>query len=242
MVNDLLWLGLAVVSGVAGVGLFGFGARVVLHELQAAHWRRSLVAFELRLPRTATVAEVARWVGTLRAMVRARRWWSILPRWPLVVETSATREGVRRVVLIPSRLRSEVISTLGALVPGARLDELPGYLTTAERHRYQVAGEMRLRGFGDLLALGRADDASRHVLAALQPLETREMVRVQWIITGAKAPRWITSPTTDPKDLPELWKADEPMLSAACRVAVSSRMGKRRARTVFGRVWASLRG
>lgn len=240
--SDFLLLGLAVVSGLSGVALFVFGARVVVHELQVAHWRRSLTAFELRLPRTATVAEVGRWVGTLRAMVRARRWWSILPRWPLVVETSATRAGVRRVLLVPSRLRSDVISTLGAMVPGARLDELPDYLTTGERVRYQAAGEARLRGFGDLLAVGRAEDTSRHVLAALQPLNAGEVVRVQWLITGAKAPRWIVSPTTEAADMPELWRSDDPMLSATCRVAVSSRFGRRRARSVFGRVWASLRG
>ena len=175
-------------------------------------------------------------------MVRARRWWSILPRWPLVVETAATRAGVRRVLLVPSRLRAKVISTLGALIPGARLDELPDYLTTEKPIRYQAAGEARLKGFGDLLAVGRAEDASRHVLAALQPLETGEAVRVQWIITGARAPRWVTSPTTEDKDLPELWRSDDPMLSATCRVAVASRFGRARARSIFGRVWASLRG
>ncbi|MGH8473184.1 MAG: hypothetical protein ACREVJ_12170, partial [Gammaproteobacteria bacterium] len=128
--NEFLLLGLAAVCGLAGVALFAFGARVLVHEAQVDLWRRSLTAFELRLPRTATVVEVGRWVGTLRAMVRARRWWSVLPRWPLVIETSATRAGVRRVLLVPSRLRAEVISTLGALIPGARKVELPDYLTT----------------------------------------------------------------------------------------------------------------
>ena len=241
MVSDLLWLGLAAVLGLAGVGLFGFGARVVIHEWNVSRWRRSLVAFELRLPRTATVDEVGRWVGTLRAMVPARRWWSPLPRRPLVVETTATRDGIRRVVLVPSRLRTEVVATMGALLSGARPDELPDYLTTTTRHTYQAAGEARLKGFGDLLAVGRAEDTSRHVLAALQPLEDGEVVRVQWVITGARAPRWITSPATEDKDMPELWRSDDPMLSATCRVAVSSRLGRARARTIFGRVWASLR-
>ncbi|MGH3871291.1 MAG: type IV secretory system conjugative DNA transfer family protein [Pseudonocardiaceae bacterium] len=239
--SDLAWLALAVVAGLAGIAMFGFGARVVLHEFHVARWRRSLVAFELRLPRTATVAEVSRWVGTLRAMVPARRWWSPLPRCPLVVETTATREGIRRVLLVPARLRTEVVATLGAVISGARPDELPDYLTTTTRHTYQAAGEARLRGFGDLLAVGRAEDASRHVLAALQPLEAGEVVRVQWVVTGARAPRWITSPSTDDTDMPKLWRADDPMLSATCRVAVSSRFGRARARSIFGRVWASLR-
>jgi len=119
---------------------------------------------------------------------------------------------------------------------------LPDYLTGTERVRYQAAGEARLRGGGDLLALGRAEDTSRHVLAVLQPLEAGEVVRVQWLITGARAPRWVTAPTTEHADIPELWRSGDPMLCATCRVAVSSRLGKRRARSVFGRVWASLRG
>jgi hypothetical protein len=77
-------------------------------------------------------------------MVRARRWWSVLPRWPLAVETSATRAGVRLLLLVPARLRSDIISTLGAMVPGARLNELFDYLTGSERVRYQVTGEARL--------------------------------------------------------------------------------------------------
>ncbi len=240
--DDLVWLALAVVAGLAGAALVVFGARVVIHEVQVVCWRASLVAFELRLPRTATVGEVGRWVGTLRAMVRARRWWSVLPRWPLVVETTATQAGVRRVLLVPSRLRSEVISTLGALVPGARLVDLPDYLTTGARQRYQAAGEARLRGGGDLLALSRAEDSSRRVLAVLQPLEAGEEVRVQWLITGARAPRWATVSTTEPADLPELWRSEDPALNAVCRVAIASRFGKHRARAIFGRVWASLRG
>jgi len=178
----------------------------------------------------------------LHGYLTPEHWWSILPRWPLVVETTATRAGVRRVLLVPSRLRTEVVSTLAALVPGARLDELTDYLTGGERVRYQAAAEARLRGFGDLLALGRAEDTSRRVLAVLQPLEAGEVVRVQWLITGAKAPRWITAPTTVAADMPDIWKSDDPMLSATCRVAVSSRFGKARARSIFGRVWASLRG
>jgi Type IV secretion-system coupling protein DNA-binding domain len=242
MMSEVLWLAVAVVAGLAGAALFVFTVGMLIHQLQTARWRASLVAFEVRLPRTATVMEVGRWVGSVRAMVRARRWWSILPRWPLVVETSATRAGVRRVLLVPARLHSEVISTLGALVPGARLVDLPDYLTTGERVAYQAAGEARLRGGGDLLALGRAEDTSRRVLAVLQPLEAGEVVRVQWLITGAKAPRWVLAPATEDTDLPQMWKSEDPMLSAVCRVAVSSRFGRRRARAVFGRVWASLRG
>ena len=240
--RDVELLGLTVVFGLCGAALCLQGLRMIVHEAQTAAWRRSLTAYELRLPRTASVAEIGRWVGTARSMVRSRRWWSLLPRWPLVVETTATRSGVRWVLLVPSRLRADVVATLAAVVPGARLDERPGYVKESTWVRYQAAGEVRLRGGGDLLALGRAEDTSRHVLAALQPLETGEVVRVQWLITGARAPRWMTSPRTHQADMPPLWRTDDPILSAVCRVAVSTRFGKARARSVFGRVWASLRG
>ncbi|MGH3787825.1 MAG: hypothetical protein ACRDRG_15030, partial [Pseudonocardiaceae bacterium] len=65
---------------------------------------------------------------------------------------------------------------------------------------------------------------------------------MQWVITGARAPRWVTAPTTVEADMPQLWRTGDPMLCAVCRVAVASRFGRRRARSVFGRVWASLRG
>jgi energy-coupling factor transporter ATP-binding protein EcfA2 len=241
MMRDVAVLMLAMGAGLAGLVLVAFGVRVLVHEVQMAAWRRSLVALELRVPRTATVKDVARWVGTARAMVRSRRWWSLLPRWPLVMETTATKAGVRWVLLVPDRLRAQVISTVAATVPGARLEERPEYLSEA-MPRFQAAAEVRLRGGGFLLATGRAEDTSRHVLAALQPLEDGEVVRVQWLFTGAKAPGWITSPATKDTDVPALWRSDDPMLCAVCRVAVGSRFGTERARGVFGRVWAALRG
>ncbi|MGQ0715724.1 MAG: hypothetical protein ACT4NP_00180 [Pseudonocardiales bacterium] len=240
--SDLLWLVLAVGCALAGVGLVVFGARVVLHEMQVARWRRSLSAFELRISRTVTVDEVARWVGSVRAMTPPRRWWSVLPRCPVVVETVATRAGVKRVLLVPSRLVAEVVAVTAALLPTARLVDLSTYLAPSARVRFQVAAEVRLRGGGDLLALGRAEDTNRHMLASLQPLEAGESVRVQWLVTAARAPRWVTAPATDTKDVPELWRSDDPALSAVCRVAVASRFGRARARSIFGRVWASLRG
>lgn len=146
---DSLWLVFAAGLGAVGLCLVVFGLRIIVHEVQTWWWRRSLRAFELHLPRTASVEEVSRWVGTLRAILRARRWWSVLPRWPVGVETTATRGGVSRVVLVPSRLCADVQATLLAVLPGARLEELSYYLTDSGRVRYQVAAEARLKGSGN---------------------------------------------------------------------------------------------
>jgi len=68
---------------VAGTGLTGavftvLGVWVVAHEVQIWRWRRSLTAFHVRLPRTVSTAEVARWVSATRSIMRAHRWWSLL--------------------------------------------------------------------------------------------------------------------------------------------------------------------
>jgi Type IV secretion-system coupling protein DNA-binding domain len=238
VMSDFLLLLLAFTSGLAGLVLFACGARVLAHELHTWAWRRSLVAFELRIPRAVTAEDVARWVGLLRSLVPERRWWSALPRSPLCVETTATHDGIRHVVVCPGWRRTAVLSTLSAAIPGARLVKLTDYLTGCYGPRFQAAIEMRLRGGGELLATDRAADTSRHLIAALQPLQSGETIRIQWLFTGVRPPRWITRPAVD-ADIPDLWQAG-PVLSAVARLAVASPLGRSRARAVLGRVWAAL--
>lgn len=240
MTADLAWLGLAVLSGLAGIAVTVFGARVLIHEAHTAQWRRSLTAFELRMPLGASTDDLERWLATVWTLVPQRRWWSVLPRWPLCVETTATHEGIRHVVMISGWQPAAVLSTLSAAIPGARLVKLTGYLTGYYGPRFQVATEIWLRGRGELLATDRAADTSRHLVAALQPLQPGETVRIQWLITGARAPRWVIRSDAE-ADIPRLWKAG-PVLSAVGRLAVASRAGRARARAVHGRVWAALRG
>jgi Type IV secretion-system coupling protein DNA-binding domain len=238
--SDVLLLLLAVVCGLAGVVLFAFGVRVVVHETNTWMWRRSLVAFELRIPHSVDTDDVARWVGLVRSLVPQRRWWSALPRSPLCVETTATGEGIRHVVIIPQWRRTAVLATVSAALPSARLVALTDYLTGDYGPRFQAATEMRLRGGGELLATDRAGDTSRHLIAALQPLQPGETVRIQWLFTGVRAPRWIIRPDVE-ADVPGLWRAG-PVLCAVSRLAVASPLGRSRAKAVLGRVWAALEG
>lgn len=235
------WTLAALLFGIAGAS--GAAAlRLAVHLPQVWWWRSSLAAFELRLPRTTTVEDVSRWVGTLRAVLRARRWWSLLPRWPICLETTATKGGVRHVLVVPRRLHADVVSTLAAVLPGARLDELAHYLTRERVPRFRVAAETRLKSTGELLATDRGHDTNRHLLAALQPLHAGEVVRVQWLLAGALTPAWVIDPRTQPAMVPTYLKHTDPLLVAVCRVAVSSRLGRRRAKALHGRVWAALRG
>jgi hypothetical protein len=237
---DLLWLPLAVACGLSGLALFACGVRVLAHELHTWTWRRSLVAFELRIPHSATTDDVARWIGLVRSLLPERRWWSALPRSPFCLETTATHDGIRHVVVCPGRRQTAVLATVSAAIPGARLVAVKGYLTGDYGPRFHAATEMRLHGGGELLATDRAADVSRHVVAALQPLQPGETIRIQWLATGARAPRWITRPAVE-ADIPGLWRAG-PVLCAVARIGVGSPLGRVRARALLGRVWAAASG
>jgi hypothetical protein len=240
MVDFYTWAWIPVV----GAPLIVFGVVAVLRQVQMRQWRRSLTAWELRIARDTSSDDIARWVSALRSVARARRWWSVIARWPIGMELSATREGVARMVLIPSRLLGDVQATLSATIPGARLTERPDYLAQATGARYQISAEVRITGAGEPLATGRGQDANRHLLAALQPLEAGETVRVQWLMVAARSPRALLRPglsTQDVKAAGGLWASGDPVLWATCRVAVSSRFDKQRVRTLYGRTWSALR-
>jgi hypothetical protein len=236
--DTALWLAVAVLLALVGVWLVAVGVRVLVGEAQAAEWRRSLVGFELRLPRTVTTDDVARWLGTLWTLVPQRRRWSLLAHQPIGLETTADQHGIRHIVLVPGRWRTHVLSTLAAVLPGARLDELPA---VSEHGRFRQAVQLRLRGAVELFAVERGEDTSRSLLASLQPLEAGEVVRVQWLVTGAPPPRYVTSTETEPNTVPVVWRSG-PVLRAVCRIGVAAPAGRHRATAIFRRVWAAMSG
>ena len=181
--NDFLLLGLAVASGLS-VRVVHLRARVVTARNTARALRRSLVAFELRLPRTATVSEVGRWVGRCGRCAGAAG-WSILPRWPPVVETPPTADGVRRVLLVPSRLRADTSHRGARWCPAQPWTSypLPHHHDT---HTYNAAGEARLKAL--VICWRSAARRTRPGMfsSALQRW-SGEVVRVQWVVTGARA-------------------------------------------------------
>jgi hypothetical protein len=134
------------------------------------------------------VEHISGWISQLAAVLRAPRcWWNVFPRWPICIELVATEQGIQRQIVTPARLHPAVVATLAAALPGARLDNgIPTPLRS--RYRWCKAGEIRLRGARQLLAVDRAEDTSRHLLAVLQPLTPGEVVWVQWLLVGARAP------------------------------------------------------
>ena len=236
-----------------------WGCWRLTHLASAIIWRYTARVCRLQLPREATVEQVTAWTGQVAALLRSPRWWDFFPRWPIGVELVATEHGIDHLIIMPARLRAAVTATLEAALPGARLEDDPP-TSTPGAYRWRKAGEIRLRGKHQLLAVERAAEASRHLLAALQPLQRGEVVRLQWLLAGARAPRAVWSPQrTDQIVTPSWrgrnqtivrdrrqrvgirWQQDAPVLSAVCRVAVATGT-RRRACGVLRGVRAGLRG
>ncbi|MGH3772708.1 MAG: type IV secretory system conjugative DNA transfer family protein [Pseudonocardiaceae bacterium] len=217
-------------------------------------WRASLTAFGLRLPVDVDAEQAGRWIGTLAGMMDSPWWWCRIPRWwplgitrwPLTLEVVATDRGIQHVLVVPSMMAGEILDSLAAVMPGVRADELPTYLD-GQSPRWRVAKELRLSGTRQLLDTRRAGDTARHVLASLQPLNSGEQIRIQWIITGAR-PSWRVrhDDKRHDKDHPPKakmlrWRTAHPMLTATCRLCIATDT-RRRARRLLGKLFAALRG
>lgn len=222
------------------------------HLISALIWQSTARAYRLWLPRAVTVDDISQWTGQLAAILRAPRWWDFLPRWPVGMELVATEHGIEHLIVIPARLRKAVVATLAAALPGARLDE-PPTTPTQRSSGWVKAGEIRLRGTRQLLAVDRGDDTSRHLLATLQPRRPGEVARVQWLIVGARAPRpphddqilRARSPhVTVPDQRQRIgvrWEHSDPVLSAVCRIGITT-SDRPQARAALRRIQAALRG
>jgi hypothetical protein len=229
---------------------------VLTHMISTLLWQSTRRLYRLRLPREVTIEHISSWVGQLAAVLRTARWWDFFPRWPISIELVTTEHGIERLIVAPGRLSPAITATLAAALPGARLEHL-----TVPLHppcRWVKAGENRLRGTHQLLAVDRAHDTSRHLLATLQPLRPGEVVRVQWLLVGARIPRttlpkpnhddqtmvvrlWrITAPNPG-QSIGVRWRQTDPVLSAVCRIGVATN-NRQRARALLRRIQAALRG
>jgi len=234
---------------IAGAALSGviLGGR----GLDATSWRKSLVAFRLRLPAGLDVGEVAKWLGTVNAATHAHR-FALLPAPPLAVELIATSRGIEHYLLAPRTSVGAMQAGLQASLPGARLEETPEYLE--RRPRFAVAAEGVLTNHRRPLGIDRAETASAALLASLQPLYGDETICVQWIITGGGIPIVPRAPNTDASlpwwldDSPanaeavqaERTKQRQPLLRAVVRVGIQA-SGRGRSYSLFGRAWGPLR-
>lgn len=234
------------------VGLTIFAVILLARYLDALAWRRSLVAYALRLPAGLSPDAVAAWLGSISALTHVSWWW-LVPSPPLAIEITATVEGISHYLIIPDRLRGAVLASARAHLAGARIDEAPDYLRS--RTSFLVAAEWRLTSHRRALSVDRIEATAAGLLASLQPLGVGELVCVQWILTGAGTPspvrsqskpgngsRWRpSSQTTDADELRSIrLKQHEPLLRAVGRLGVVAE-SPAIAYARFGRTWGTLR-
>jgi type IV secretion system coupling TraD/TrwB family protein len=226
------------------------------YVISACLWHSTATVYWLRLQRGTTAEHIGQWIAQLVAVLRVPRWWDLAPRWPVGIELIATEHGVERLVVIPAGMRARVAASLAAALPGARLEDSAQPVHAA--CRWVNAGEIRLHGQQPVLAVDRSEDTSRHVLASLQPLRSGEVIRVQWLLVGARIPRAVQHPDHGGREdrerfsgtrvedrrtphLPTRWFQGDPVLSAVCRVAAAS-SDRQQARGLVRGVCTALRG
>lgn len=238
---------LLVVGGLVVVGLV-VGAR----WWSTQDWRASLTAYRLGLPRDVAAEDVQAWLASIVSGTHAPR---LLTPPPLVLEVTATVDGIRHVLLVPSQTRGAVLSALRAALPAVRVEELPDYL--ARRPRLQMAAEGRLTNLMRPLAHERAERSAAALLAAMQPLHPGETVVLQWMFVGAVTPAPATAKRPAATLLELLGGEDaaaeaeaaraarlkqaQPLLQACVRLGVAAE-SRARLYAVFGWVWGTLRG
>lgn len=234
---------------------------VVARQWEAAVWRSRLVAFRLRIPSGLASEDLARWLAAVAALTHAPR-GTLLPSPPLVVEATATTAGLEYWLLVPRPLREAVLSSIGAVLSGVRIEPIAhppvvaAPLPAAPSGGCRMAAGLRLAGRHRQLAVERADTSSRTLAAALQPLRPGERVTWQWIITGAGTPPPISTNDTRTTDLP-WWleeqapanadgiraarlKQRQPLLHATARLVVEAPT-RARVNNLFGRAWGAVR-
>jgi hypothetical protein len=190
-------------------GLAILGLIVGARWLAADAWRRRLVAYQVRLPAGLSADQVSGWLGMVAAATRSQ---------PLGIEVLATHKGIFYFLLVPLGLEGAILGQLQSALPGVRVDEAPDYLTTQPAVR--AASELRLSSTSYPLAHDRAEAAVTALLSGLYPFSS-EVVRVQWIISGARA---VLPSKEDTGEVARALRAKHiaPVLNAVGRVAVSA--------------------
>ena len=185
-------------------------------------WRRSLVAYRLRLPDGLTVDSVSYAFGVISAMTA---------RWPLALEVTATHRGIGHYVLIPAHLAPAMLTRFTTAIPSIRLDEAPEYLASSPRFR--LVRELRTARRWRPLATQRGAQSVAGLLASMYPLGRGEVIRVQWIFMATrhvKAHEDLPAPILGQIDT----KNAAPLVDACGRVAVAASHRSRAALLLSG--------
>ncbi len=163
-------------------GTLSIAGMLGIREVSRRSWQRSLVAYALKQPHGLSPANVAAFLTACTGL-RARKWQRPFVVRAIVLEVTATSEGIIHHLFIPSAYTGTVLSALRAALPGIAVgrDDLYG------RQSVVAAAEVGQSGWRKPLVTGRAELISSAILASLQPLYNGERIVVQWVL-GPMAP------------------------------------------------------
>lgn len=191
-------------------GLVVLGLILGTRWVEGRAWRRQLVAYELRPARGFTAEQISGWLGMLAPATRRR---------PLALELVATHKGITYYLLMPVSQETAVLAQLRSALPGVRVEEAPEYLHA--RPVIRAASELKLTSLSRPLAHERAESAVLALLAGLHPFACGEVVRLQWLLCGARA---LLPHSEDSGEVARAVRAKHiaPVFNAVARIAVSA--------------------
>jgi len=176
-----LLLIIAVGGGLAICGLLSF------RESSRRRWQDSLVAYALRLPRGLEANDVAAVLAACTGL-RASKWRRPFSVRAIVLEVTATSDGIVHHLFVPAASSEIVLAALRAAAPGIAIGQDELY----SRQQTMAAAEIGQSGWRKPLVTGQAERISAAILASLQPLVNGERIVMQWVISP-------TAPLTQPK-------------------------------------------
>jgi energy-coupling factor transporter ATP-binding protein EcfA2 len=182
MIIDLLVLLILGLTPVVGISF----VRVNEQRRQ----RMDLVAYRLSFPRDLEKELVARALAGFSGLLLP--WWKRWLATPFVsLEVHASATGIHHYMVVPEQWIRAVCNILQASVPAVRFEPVP-----VPEIKVRTAAEYRVNDHGRPLLID-APGLSAKLLANLQPLDPKESIVIQWLVTphGPVPPPKATTPS-----------------------------------------------
>jgi hypothetical protein len=151
-----------------------------------------LVGFRLSFPRSLEQEPIGRALAGFSGLLLP--WWRRWLATPFVsLETVATSGGIHHYLITPENWSQAARNILQASVPAVRFEAV-----AVPEIKVRTAAEYRMTDHGRPLLID-APGMSAKLLASLQPLDQREAVLIQWVVTphGPVVPAKVGAKTTD---------------------------------------------
>lgn len=162
----------------SGVGLAG--GVLSIRAGEAARWRASLEALELRFPSGIEPTSVAAFVTGIAGLVAPRHQRPFVVR-AVAFEVRSTNAGIRFFLLVAPTQRDVVVASLRAAIPGAVVRDAADFRAA----RPVAAAELGLSDSSRPLNTDQPEAVTAGLLAALQPVEPNDELVLQWIVSPA---------------------------------------------------------